>query len=81
MLTREAVKLRIVELRAKKGWSQSRLAKESGIGQGTLSRIETGTQEPRAQTLVKIADALDVEVYDLLVRPANERREPATLAS
>jgi len=66
MLTREAVKLRIVELRAKKGWSQSRLAKESGIGQGTLSRIETGTQEPRAQTLVKIADALDVEYRALL---------------
>jgi transcriptional regulator with XRE-family HTH domain len=61
MLIREAVNLRISELRAKKGWSQSRLAEEAGITQSTLSRIENGTQEPRAQTLVKIANALAIE--------------------
>jgi transcriptional regulator with XRE-family HTH domain len=66
MLIREAVTWRIVELRAKKGWSQSKLAEEAGITQSTLSRIENGTQEPRAQTLVKIADALGVEYRALL---------------
>jgi transcriptional regulator with XRE-family HTH domain len=66
MLITETLTWRIVELRAKKGWSQSRLAEEAGITQSTLSRIENGTQEPRAQTLVKIADALDVEYRALL---------------
>jgi transcriptional regulator with XRE-family HTH domain len=61
----ETLILRISELRAKKGWSQSRLAAEAGITQSTLSRIENGTQEPRAQTLVKIADALDVDYKTL----------------
>lgn len=58
--------LRITEIRAKKGWSQTDLARESGITQGTLSRIESGAQEPRAQTLIKLADALNVKYTDLL---------------
>jgi len=66
MLISAAVKWRIAELRAKKGWSQAKLAEEAGLTQSTLSRIESGAQEPRAQTLVKIADALDVEYKALL---------------
>jgi transcriptional regulator with XRE-family HTH domain len=47
-----------------------------------LCDLEKGrTPNPSLRTLQEIARALDVEVYDLLVRPANENREAATLAS
>lgn len=51
---------------ANKGYSAVELSKESGVNQVTISRIKAGTQEPRPQTLGKIARALEVKVEDLL---------------
>jgi len=55
----------VTALRLDKGWTQSELARRSGVSQATLSRVEKGTQEPRPLTLVKLADALDVEYWRL----------------
>ncbi len=42
------------------------LARRSGVPAGTLSGIERGTREPQIVTLAKIADALGVDVEELI---------------
>lgn len=63
------------EFRRRRGWSQKDLANESGVGQDTISSIETGTHEPRPSTLRKLAEALDVEVADFFREPALPKAE------
>jgi transcriptional regulator with XRE-family HTH domain len=60
----------VKDIRRRKGWSQKDLAEESGVGQDTISGIESGRHEPRPSTLRKLADALDVEVADFFREPA-----------
>ncbi len=60
----------IRELRQKKGWTQTELARRSGVKQGVLSDIENGkTKHPRIDTLAMIAKALGVPV-EMLIRKA-----------
>jgi transcriptional regulator with XRE-family HTH domain len=60
----------VKEIRRRKGWSQKDLAEESGVGQDTISGIESGRHEPRPSTLRKLADALNVQVADFFREPA-----------
>ena len=46
--------------------SQTRLARKAGIQQNTVSAIERGAYVPRADTLARIAAALDVPPADLM---------------
>jgi transcriptional regulator with XRE-family HTH domain len=57
------------ELRRRKGLSQKDLAGKSGVGQDTISGIESGRHQARPSTLRKLADALGVEVEDLFREP------------
>ena len=59
----------VKEIRRRKGLSQKDLAEESGVGQDTISGIESGRHEPRPSTLRKLADALEVEVADFFREP------------
>ena len=55
------------KLRNKKGWSQERLARESGISFHTLIKIERGSiKNPKLQTLIKLARALGVSLDKLV---------------
>ena len=55
------------QLRKKKGWTQEKLAQQSGISFHTLIKIERGDiKSPRLETLLKIAKALDLSIDDLL---------------
>jgi transcriptional regulator with XRE-family HTH domain len=57
----------IRELRQKKGWTQTELARRAGVKQGVLSCIESGrTKNPRSDTLAAIAAALGVSVERLM---------------
>ncbi len=57
----------ITALRKTKGVRQSDLAEMSGLKQPNISRIENGlVKKPRHSTLVRIAEALGVEVEKLL---------------
>lgn len=61
----------IRELRLKRGWSQSKLAKKAGVKQSVLSYIENGrTKNPRIDTLTAIAAALGVPVDRLMKKGA-----------
>ena len=56
---------RIKELRKSKNLSQEKLSEMVNIGQNTLSYIETGDNFCTAETLGKIAAAMNIEPQEL----------------
>ncbi|MBS7234038.1 helix-turn-helix transcriptional regulator [Flavobacterium psychroterrae] len=58
--------IHIRQLREKKGMSQQDLADDCGITQNQVGRIERAEIKTGIKTLIKIANALDVEPKDLL---------------
>lgn len=57
-----AVRVHLEEMRLMKGWSQSELARRSGVGQSTISRIERGdTAGVSLGVLEKLARALGID--------------------
>lgn len=59
---------RLREVRELRGWSQSKLAEESGVSRDGISNYETGHREAWPATAKKVADALGVEISDLVAR-------------
>jgi transcriptional regulator with XRE-family HTH domain len=57
---------RIFALRQAKGWSQSELARQSGVGRTTIVMAEGGRRLPRPSTLRRIAWTLGVSLDELL---------------
>ncbi len=53
-------------VRLSKGWSQERLAEVCGLHRTYISGIESGTRNPSLTNLVKISDALEVDLCHLL---------------
>jgi len=59
----------LVKLRKDKGWSQEKLAVESGISYNTIIKIERGgIKNPKIETVIKLAKALNVKIDDLVSR-------------
>jgi transcriptional regulator with XRE-family HTH domain len=56
---------RIKALRKSRGLSQEQLAEKSEITPKYLSRLEVGQQSPSIETLGKLTEALDVELWEL----------------
>jgi transcriptional regulator with XRE-family HTH domain len=54
------------KIREKQGLSQQELADRAGVVKSTIYEAEVGRRIPRIQTLEKLADALGVEIVDLL---------------
>ncbi len=55
------------KIRKQKGWSQEKLAQESGISYNTLIKIErNGIENPKIETVIKLAKALSVKIDDLV---------------
>ena len=61
----EAAVQRILEILQEQGISKTQLAVKSGLALGTISRILNGKQELKANTLSKIAEALDLSPLDI----------------
>lgn len=59
---------RIAAIRRDRGYNQDQLAEMAMISRITLARYETGTIEPGAFALSRIADALNVSTDELLCR-------------
>jgi transcriptional regulator with XRE-family HTH domain len=75
---------RLREVRELRGWSQSKLAEESDVSRDGISNYETGHREAWPSTAKKLADALGVEISDLVTRaeelvPLGEALPPAGL--
>jgi putative transcriptional regulator len=56
---------RIVQLREKKGWSQSDLARALLKDRQTIHKIETGDANPTVYTLAEIAKVLEVQLMEI----------------
>ncbi len=55
------------QLRGKKGYSLEKVARLSDLSLNTIVKVENGTnQNPTIETLIKIAEAMEVEVGDLI---------------
>lgn len=59
---------RLKELRLKKGLTQTELGKKLGVKQSTFTNWENGKREPNFETLIKLANLLEVSVDLLLGR-------------
>jgi len=59
----------IKQFRIRNGWSQVALAQKAGVSVNFINDIEAGKKWASPATMVKIADALDVYVYELLKPP------------
>ncbi|MEJ7646961.1 MAG: helix-turn-helix transcriptional regulator [Chryseolinea sp.] len=57
---------RIVQLRERKGWSQSEFARACMKDRQTIERIESGRTNPTIYTLYEIATVLEEPVSELL---------------
>ena len=58
---------KLKELRLQKGWSQDKLAQKSGISRVTIALLESGKQTiTKSSTIIKLAEALEVEPQELL---------------
>lgn len=57
---------RIIELRERKGWSQSEFSRQANKDRQAIERIEKGKVVPNAYTLYDLACALEVDVCQLL---------------
>jgi transcriptional regulator with XRE-family HTH domain len=55
-------------LRLEKGWNQNELAFHADLAPSVISLVETGSRDPNATTLRKLARALGVEIPDLFGR-------------
>jgi len=58
---------RIRTLRNSRGWTQLRLAKEVNVHPAYISRIESCNKLPTLYMISRIAEALEVESYELLL--------------
>lgn len=52
----------VASSRERKGMTQAALAKAIGVRQPVVARIESGEHEPTIETLIKLANALDIEL-------------------
>ncbi len=63
-------------LRSEKRLSQAKLAARAGLDPSTVNQIERGVREASPPTLRKLADALDVNIADLLESEAPKVQAP-----
>jgi transcriptional regulator with XRE-family HTH domain len=64
---------RLKALRADRGWSVRRLAKEANLSPATVNEIELGKRRAQDGTVNKLKDALGVERADLIFPPEQVR--------
>ncbi len=55
-----SVGVRLREARDRRGWTLIELGTKAGVGTTTVTSIETGSRQPRGDTVEKLARALGV---------------------
>jgi len=65
MDTKKLIGMRIKEIRRSKGLSQEQLAEKADINSKYLSRMERGTENPTLDMFIKLADALEIEMWEM----------------
>jgi uncharacterized Tic20 family protein len=68
-MDKTAIAKKIIHFRKLKGITQETLSEVTGLNVRTIQRIESGEVDPRLYTLKSIADALGVNLEELLPEP------------
>ncbi|MEM9362052.1 MAG: helix-turn-helix transcriptional regulator [Bacteroidota bacterium] len=63
---KQKVGKRIIELRTRKDWSQSDLARACGKDRQAMEKLENGKVNPTLYTLQEVASALEVSLSELI---------------
>lgn len=69
-----ALSANLLALREMRSLTQAEVGKRAGIAAASISHFETGQRAPSLESLVKLADALEVSVDVLLGRAAIENQ-------
>ena len=69
--------LKLIEIRKTRGWSQERLALESGLARSYLGGVERGQRNIALLNIFKLAEALAVGPAVLLEAPVAQRESSA----
>ncbi len=72
-ISSDLIAARIRRLRQERSLRLEDVARRAGYTKGFLSKVENGKVSPPVATLIRVANALGVEVTDLLVTPKGER--------
>lgn len=60
---------RLKQLRKEKGWSQQKLAENTGLSFNAVTKIEQGlAKHPTLKTLLKLAEAFEISLDELVDR-------------
>ncbi|MBA5778238.1 helix-turn-helix domain-containing protein [Stappia sp. F7233] len=70
------VKFFLREWRKAKGWTQDRLAEETGSNKGQISKLETGAQRMNAEWMSRFSQALGIRPSDLMRHPDKQDAAP-----
>lgn len=68
----------LVRYRTERSLSQTALAKQLGMTQSQVSRLEDGEHEPRVATLRRLSDALGMTLTLSIEPPTSEQPEAAS---
>src|ERR1700756_5497938 len=60
--------------RQERNWWQREVAKRASVAISTVSRVESGELLPTVDLLVRLADALEIDLIELLARMGVETR-------
>ena len=73
---REAIAIAVVRLlrdeRQRKGISMTRLAEGAGLSQGMISLVERDLRNPTLNTLLRMAEVLEVDLWRVLQKATTE---------
>ena len=76
---RDAIASNVVRLlkeeREKRGLSMNVVAQRSGLSHSIISLIEREMRSPTLDTLLRIADAIDIDLGEVLTRARNTLRK------
>jgi len=67
----------LTDRRILKGLSKNQLSQKAGLGLTTISYIERGIRSPSLESLLRIADVLEVELWKL-IQEANSKAKRRT---
>lgn len=70
--TGKALQINLRKFRDLRGLTQAQMGARSGVGAASISHFETGQRTPTLETLIKLANALNVTVDALLGRASIE---------
>ena len=75
---RDAVAANVVRIlrdeRKKRGLSMNQVAERSGLSQGMISLVEHDLRNPTLDTLLRIADALEIDLSKVLIEASKAAR-------